>query len=371
MSENAIYWLWFTLKSDIKPRERIAVLEKYGNAKNVYKATDMDGIHNLSDKAFKALMDKSLDEANNVKLKIGKMGGYILTIEDEDYPPLLRNIYDPPYVLYCMGERIAWEKLLTVTIVGTRLHDEYGRRVTEQLARELALSGATVVSGMARGIDSIAGITAIKCGGKTVAVLGSGIDVIYPPEHAELFEMIRRNGVIMTEYPPGTRPLRENFPRRNRIMAGLSYGILVTQAPEKSGALITASYAVENGRDLYAVPADIFNETSVGSNRLIKQGAKPVITADDIISEYPYLEIIPLSEKQTEEKQRDKLKDLDLSAVNDLQIRIVKELNNEPLHIDEISRITGVASFEINSELVMLELQGIVTKLNGNIYELN
>lgn len=222
MSENAIYWLWFTLKSDIKPRERIAVLEKYGNAKNVYKATDMDGIHNLSDKAFKALMDKSLDEANNVKLKIGKMGGYILTIEDEDYPSLLRNIYDPPYVLYCMGERIAWEKLLTVTIVGTRLHDEYGRRVTEQLARELALSGATVVSGMARGIDSIAGITAIKCGGKTVAVLGSGIDVIYPPEHAELFEMIRRNGVIMTEYPPGTRPLRENFPRRNRIMAGLS-----------------------------------------------------------------------------------------------------------------------------------------------------
>lgn len=370
MSKNTIYWLWFTLKDDIKPKERIAVLEKYGNAKNVYNATDMDGIHNLSDSTFKALMDKSLDDAKNINLKIEKMGGYILTIEDEGYPPLLKNIYDPPYVLYCTGERIEWEKLLTVTIVGTRLHDVYGQRVTEKLAKELALSGATVVSGMARGIDSIAGITAIKSGGKTVAVLGSGLDVIYPPEHAELYNEIRKNGVVMTEYPPGTLPLRENFPRRNRIMAGLSYGILVTQAPEKSGALITASYALENGRDLYAVPADIFNADSAGTNKLIKQGAKPVTTADDIINEYPYLEIIPLSEKRTEEKQRDKLKSLDLSALNDLQIKIVNELNNEPLHIDEISRITGVASFEINSELVMLELQGIVRKLNGNIYEL-
>ncbi|MBQ2758135.1 MAG: DNA-processing protein DprA [Clostridia bacterium] len=370
MSENTIYWLWFTLKDDIKPKERIAVLEKYGNAKNVYNATDMDGIHNLSDSTFKALMDKSLDDAKNINLKTEKMGGYILTIEDEGYPPLLKNIYDPPYVLYCTGERIEWEKLLTVTIVGTRLHDVYGQRVTEKLAKELALSGATVVSGMARGIDSIAGITAIKSGGKTVAVLGSGLDVIYPPEHAELYNEIRKNGVVMTEYPPGTRPLRENFPRRNRIMAGLSYGILVTQAPEKSGALITASYAIENGRDLYAVPADIFNADSAGTNKLIKQGAKPVTTADDITNEYPYLEIIPLSEKRTEEKQRDKLKSLDLSALNDLQIKIVSELNNEPLHIDEISRITGVASFEINSELVMLELQGIVRKLNGNIYEL-
>lgn len=370
MSENTVYWLWFALKDDIKPKERIAVLEKYGNAKNVYTATDMDGIHNLSEKAFKALMDKSLECANNVKLKVEKMGGYILTIEDDGYPSLLKNIYDPPYVLYCTGERIDWERQLTVTIVGTRLHDAYGQKVTEQLAKELALSGATIVSGMARGIDSIAGITAIKSGGKTVAVLGSGLDVIYPPEHAQLYNEIRKNGVVMTEYPPGTRPLRENFPRRNRIMAGLSYGILVTQAPEKSGALITASYAVESGRDLYAVPADIFNADSAGANKLIKQGAKPVTTADDIINEYPYLEIVPLSEKKTEEKQRDKLKALDLSALNDLQTKIVKELNNEPLHIDEISRITGVASFEINSELVMLELQGIVRKLNGNIYEL-
>lgn len=370
MDDNIIYWLWFTLKDEVKPKERIAVLEKYKTAKNVFCATDMDGIVNLSDDAFKSLMDKSLTNAKHVKQKIDSMGGYILTIDDERYPTLLRNIYDPPYVLYCTGQVMDWDKLLTITVVGTREPDKYGVKATEYLAENLALSGVTIVSGMARGIDSIAGGTAVKNGGKTIAVLGSGLDVVYPPEHGDLYQLIRKNGVVMTEYPPGTRPLGSNFPKRNRIMAGLSYGILVTQAPEKSGALITASYAIDSGRDLYAVPSDIFNTNSVGSNRLIKQGAKSVITAEDIINEYPYIEITPLSEIKAEREQRDKLREFDFSSFNELQIQIIKTLGNESLHIDEIARITQIPSFEISSELVMLELSGIVRKLNGNIYEL-
>ncbi len=368
---NTIYWLWFALKDGVGIKTRIAVLEKYGDAKAVYDAKEITGIHNLRENAKTALEDKSLDKAREVMAKITAMGGYILSIEDSEYPPLLRNIYDPPYVLYMYGEHLEWDKLLTITIVGTRIPTIYGDRVTEHLARELAESGATIVSGMARGIDSVAGITAIKTGGKTVAVLGSGLDVIYPPEHAELYERISRNGVVMSEYPPSTPPNRENFPRRNRIMAGLSYGIVVTQAPQKSGALITASYAVENGRDLYAVPADIFDTDSIGSNRLIRQGAKAVMSAEDIISEYPYIDIVPLSEKRLDEQNRERMMEFDISALNELQAKIVKLLVNGSMHIDEISREAEMPSFEINSELVMLELQGIIKKLNGNIYELN
>ncbi len=367
---NIIYWLWFTLKRNITARERTVLLQKYKNAKNIYDATALEDIHNLSDKAAKAIMDKSLTDAQTVRQKVEHMGGYMLTIEDEEYPSLLKNIYDPPYVLYLKGEHIDWDNLLTITVVGTRKHDDYGRKATEFFARGLALAGATIVSGMARGIDSIAGVTAIKSGGKTVAVLGSGLDVIYPPEHANLYEAICKNGVIITEYPPGTRPLKENFPRRNRIMAGLSYGILVTQAPEKSGALITASYAVENGRDLFAVPADVFNEYSVGSNRIIRQGAKAVIAIEDIISEYPYLTIIPLSEKKAEKMRKDKLKELDLANLNELQVKIVKTLNNDSLHIDAISREIDIPSFEVDAELLMLEIQCIIRKLNGKLYEL-
>lgn len=370
MDNNVLYWLWFTLKDEIKPKERIVLLEKFKNARNIFDAADTEGIVNLSKDAFDAVMDKNLASAKRVKAQVDAMGGYIVTTEDDEYPPLLKNIYDPPYVLYCTGEHPDWDKLLTVTVVGTREPDDYGRKVTERIAGELALNGVTIVSGMARGIDSIAGISALKNGGKTIAVLGSGLDVIYPPEHAELYQKIRQKGVIMTEYPPGTRPLASNFPKRNRIMAGLAYGILVTQAPEKSGALITASYAVESGRDLYAVPADIFNFNSVGANRLIKQGAKPVMTADDIIKEYPYIEITPVAEVKAEKTQRDKLREINFEGLTELQRKIVKTLGGGALHADEISREAELASSEVNAELVMLEIQGTVRKLNGNIYEL-
>ena len=368
---NELYWLWLTLKSEIAPKERLALLEKFKTAKELYNAEDIDGIHNLSDEALKAIMDKSLTVAYEVQAKINHMGGYIVTIDDEAYPQILKSIYDPPLVLYMLGEHMSWDDLLTITVVGTRRYNEYGRKVTEYIAKDLAKSGITIVSGMARGIDSIAADEALRNGGKTVAVLGSGLDVIYPPEHSGPYERISKNGVIITEYPPGTRPLRENFPRRNRIMAGLSYGILVTQAPKKSGALITASYAVDGGRDVFAVPADIFMTESEGSNSLLSGGAKAVMSSQDIIDEYPYFNLTATEEAKIEGQSKNKLEQIDMNSLNDLQIKIVKHLNNSSCHIDELSREIGIASFEVDAELVMLELLGIVRKLNGNIYELS
>lgn len=367
--ENKLYWLWLTLKTEIKPKELSSLIEKNGGAGSIYAIEDSKELSGLSEEAIKAVMDKSLDDAKEVAAKVERMGGYIVTIEDECYPELLRSIYMPPYVLYMTGERLRWEELLTLTIVGTRRYDDYGRRITESIAKELAEKGATVVSGMARGIDSIAGLEAIKSGGKTVAVLGSGLDVIYPPEHAQLYEMIKKNGVVMTEFPPGTRPNKENFPRRNRIMAGLSYGVIVTQAPEKSGALITAAHAIENGRDVYAVPADITRAASKGSNSLISQGAKAVFCGMDIINEYPYANL-----NKTETKPlyvEEKLNNINFDELDEVQSEIVKAIGNDSLHIDELSRKLKTESFELNSQLLMLEINGIVRKLNGNIYELS
>lgn len=367
--ENKLYWLWLTLKTEIKPKELSSLIEKNGGAGNIYAIEDSKELSGLSEDAIKGVMDKSLDDAKEVAAKVERMGGYIVTIEDECYPELLRSIYMPPYVLYMTGERLRWEELLTLTIVGTRRYDDYGRRITENIAKELAEKGATVVSGMARGIDSIAELEAIKSGGKTVAVLGSGLDVIYPPEHAQLYEMIKKNGVVMTEFPPGTRPNKENFPRRNRIMAGLSYGVIVTQAPEKSGALITAAHAIENGRDVYAVPADITRAASKGSNSLISQGAKAVFCGMDIINEYPYANL-----NKTETKPvyvEEKLNNINFDELDEVQSEIVKAIGNDSLHIDELSRKLKKESFELNSQLLMLEINGIVRKLNGNIYELS
>lgn len=373
--ENKIYWLWLTLKEEIKENELSSLIREFYSARTIYDIDDKNTLVKYSDETVKAVMDKSLDRAKEVYAKIEHLGGYVLTFEDTDYPHLLRNIYSPPYVLYMKGQRLDWTKLLTITVVGTRRYNDYGRRATEHIARGLARAGVTIVSGMARGIDSIAGAAALRNGAKTIAVLGSGIDVIYPPENAEFYDAICRNGVVMSEYPPGTKPLRENFPRRNRIMAGLSYGILVTQAPKKSGALITAGLALEDGKDVFVVPNSIFDFASQGSNELIKQGAKAVSEAEDILVEYPYINLTALaSDNDTDEavpvKREEKAQNIDWSSLNELQTKIVKFLKGESRHVDIIARELDVQSSEVNSEMVMLEISGIVRKLNGNIYEL-
>lgn len=360
---NKIYWLWFALK-DLSAETSRKLLELYGGVKAVYddNTYDKEGLR-LHKDTLEKLRDKSLDKAEAVTERMDKLGGYILCIDDDEYPPLLRNIYAPPYILYCRGNHLDWKNMLTITIVGTRKYSSYGKRVTEHIAGGLSQSGAAIVSGMALGIDSIAGCKAIKSGGITVAVLGSGIDVVYPSQYAGLYDAICRKGVVISEYPPGTPPYRWNFPRRNRIMAGLSYGVVVTQAPRKSGSLITAAHAIENGRDVFAVPGSIFDMHQEGANALLQMGAKPVMNAGDITEDYPYIKLTP---RNTEPK--DKPAGIDTSSLSEIEKKIVRLLGGREMHIDELMAEAAGQSQEVGSALIMLEIKGIIHRKSGDRY---
>jgi len=207
----------------------------------------------------------------------------IYTLKDKNYPGLLKEIYDPPEKLYVEGN-LSPEEKYPLAVVGTRRPSEYGKRVATELVKNLARLGLTIISGLALGIDGLAHEAALKVGGRTIAVLGSGIDIIYPASHKKLAEdIIKSGGVIVSEYPPGTSPSKLTFPARNRIIAGLSLGTLVIEAPERSGAMITARFALEQGRDVFAVPGSISNLNSAGCNKLIKMGAKPVTRSEDVL----------------------------------------------------------------------------------------
>ncbi len=360
----------------------VNIVDRFGSVVDIYACTDFSEFTGLSAAAKAQLADKSLEAAERTVRETEAIGGYIVTIDDDDYPFLLRNIACPPYVLYMKGKHMDWKRLLTLTVVGTRDYSEYGRSATEYITGGLAGAGVTIVSGMARGIDAIAGCAAIRRGAQTVAVLGSGLDVIYPREYKGFYDAISRKGVVITEFPPGTRPLRENFPKRNRIMAGLSYGVIVMQAPEKSGALITAAHALENGRDVFAVPADIFSFGHSGTNLLIQNGAKLILSAEDVISEYPYIHIQPLRERTQVsetmpagraaaaadgEKKRKADEEL-LKGLDENEAKVLKLLFGGKKHIDEISRELDMKASDTNVALTMLELQGLIENAGSNIF---
>lgn len=281
-------WLWFTLKRSLTIKEQAALIEIYKTPEAIYYEKSYADIE-LRSECRLELMDKSMKPVDMVLRRIDSCGAYIITIDDENYPPLLRETYDAPYVLYAIGKCPDWNEIFTFTVVGTRKCTTYGRDITRILVSNLVHRGAVIVSGLARGVDTVANATAINCGGTTIGVLGCGIDRVYPMENFELFECVKQTGLLITEYPPGTGPVGSNFPRRNRIMAGLSYGVLVTEAPEKSGALITADLALDYNRDVFAVPSGILLSAGNGCNRLIQHGAKLVINADDILCEYTNL----------------------------------------------------------------------------------
>lgn len=289
-------------------------------------------------------------EAGNVRL---------VTYISRDYPKSLFEIPDSPPFLYVKGELRSHE--LSVAIVGSRRATSYGVMTTAKLAEALAANGVCVVSGMARGVDTAAHKGALRAGGRSIGVLGCGVDKVYPPENRQLFEEMANSGCLVSEFPLGTMPLAENFPRRNRIISGLSSGVLVIEAAEKSGSLITAQYALEHGRDVYAVPGNISFATSRGCNRLIKQGAKLVDCVEDILEELPAHALASAGAPLLHPAPR-------TFALTPKEASIYELLSRSPLHIDDIISQTELTAGDVSSMLLHLELKGAVTPLPGTHY---
>ena len=386
--DKALYWIWLTSKPAITPQKITSLLEYFGTAEEIYREETYANIPNIGSREIMALKNKGLSTANQIKNRIDEMGARIVTFEDEEYPDKLRNITPPPYILYVRGDITGLDEVLTIAVIGTRKeYTPYGKMVTSRFSSELARSGAVVVSGMAKGLDSVAAEGALRAGGRTIAVIGSGLDIIYPARNRDLAEEIVAHGAVITEYPPGSQALPEHFPARNRIIAGLSNGVLVTEAKERSGTNSTVRYAMEYGRDVFAVPGSIYEENYIGTHRYIQQGAKLTMNVNDILEEYPYAvrenpsavnvrrtepqekvevrNIIIPQEKAEDVSDLDKYKDL-----NDTDKRIVSLLMKKDMNIDELSREMEMNAGALNARLTLLEVKRLVKRLPGGEYRI-
>lgn len=302
--------------------------------------------------------EKEIQKAKNLDASL-------FCLEDDEYPSLLKNIYDPPPVLYVKGEKMTLDTK-ALAIVGTRRASRYGKEMAKKLAFELASSGVTVVSGMAVGIDTAAHEGALEANGKTIAVFGCGVDVIYPPSNRELAKKIELSGALVSEFPLGTGAERGNFPRRNRVIAGLALGTIVVEGHYDSGAMITAKYALEEGREVFAVPGDVQHDQSKGPHWLIKQGAKLVESVDDILEELPTITTRRISDSKLKKYRREQ----DYSNLTEDEQKIVKTLSFEPKYIDSISAETHLSIPQVSSLLMMLEVKKIIRQLPGKMFVL-
>jgi len=347
----------FTLVKGIGAVRLQALLDYFGDAESAWNAPAFDLVSaGLSKKLAERVLETraSLDlEQYMVNLQAQEI--QILTWDDPLYPAHLKQIDQPPPILYLKGA-FSPEDTWAVAIVGTRAVTAYGRQVTEEIATVLAQNGVTIVSGLARGVDAVAHSSAVKAGGRTLAVLGSGVDRIYPPEHRALAEKIMLQGAVLSDYAPGTPPESANFPPRNRIISGLSLAVVVIEAAETSGSLITASFAAEQGRDVFAVPGNIFAPQSKGTNRLIANGAKPLLAVNDI------LEALDLTRNIERREIRKAL------PADPTEAALFLLIGAEPLHVDEIRAQTGLPIDRVSSTLAMMELKGMVRQVGGMQY---
>jgi DNA processing protein len=357
--EELKYWVGFSLISGIG-RVKFGLLESYfKNLENAWQAGPGElkraGLDNASIRSITATRSKlSLDDE---MAKLQKHGVDVFTCHDEGYPARLKEIYDYPPVIYVKG-RIIPEDEWCISVVGTRRATVYGRQVTEEIVTDLARNNITIVSGLARGIDSIAHKSTLEAGGRTIAIFACGLDTIYPPENADLVKRIVENGAVVSEYPLGIRPRPDNFPRRNRIMSGLSLGVLVVEAGESSGAIITANMALEQNREVFAIPGSILSPVSRGTNHLIQEGAKLVTDYRDILEE------LNLTAVAQQIEMKGVLPETDTEAA------LLKQLGAEPVHIDEVCRLSGLPVATVSSTLAMMELKGLVKQVGAMNYSL-
>lgn len=351
------YWVGFNLVKGIGPTRLRSLLDAFGDAQSAWLASRQDleqhGLHpKLIDNLFLVKHSARLDQAWE---KIQKSEIQVLTWNDADYPRSLREIDQSPPVLYLLGEVNDLEHP-AVAVVGTRRMTQYGRQATKELTTELSRRGISVVSGLARGVDAAAHQAAMDAGGRTLAVLGSGVDQIYPPEHRKMAERIRTNGAVISDYPPGTQPEAGNFPPRNRLISGLSRAVVIIEAGEKSGALITAAYAAEQGREVFAVPGSLYAPQSRGSNRLIQEGAHIYLNPQDLF------ELLNLDRVDDFKTARAVL------PSDATEARLFDLLGREPLHVDELRLQSGLPVEIVSSSLTMMELKGMVRQVGSMRY---
>ena len=375
LNQNLKYWVALKWVEGVGNVGFKALLEAFGSPRKVFEAplSMIKAVPGIGDKtapqikAFKdwKKVEKELECADST-------GVSIVTSQDPLYPSQLLSTYDYPAFLYVKGH--LKEDDVNVAVVGSRTASTYGKFTTERLCRELVLRGITVISGLARGIDSAAHRGALSGKGRTIAVLGCGLDVVYPPENEKLFTEISLQGALISEFPFGTPPNAPNFPARNRIISGISLGVVVVEASEKSGSLITARIALEQGREVFAVPGSIDSSGSRGTNKLIKQGAKLIENVEDILEEI--LPQVTRAPKSVKPDQRQKQPDDHQKILTSSPDPVLKEtektvwqvLSQIPVHIDQIITSTGLTAHEVLGILLNLELQGLIEQKPGKTY---
>jgi DNA processing protein len=354
------YWLGFNLVKGIGPAKLKALLEFFSSPESAWFATESELIRLGFDKrAIRNLLQARADiDLDQELARVQSANINILTWDSPAYPTYLREIPGAPPVLYVQGELKDVDQF-AVAIVGTRRLTSYGRQVTHDLVAGLVRNHVTVVSGLARGIDAVAHKTAVELGGRTIAVLGSGLDCIYPAENRQLAtDIINGSGAVISEYALGVKPEAKNFPPRNRIISGLSFGVVVVEAGERSGALITTNFALEQDREVFAVPGNITSPASKGPNKLIQQGAKLVTKVEDILEELNLSRIVEKTAVQ-----------LALPETAE-EVAIYTNLSTQAVHIDELCRSTGLSTGLVSSTLTLMELKGLVQQVGGMNYVL-
>lgn len=378
-----LYWIWLATRS-MSEREKIAVLLHFDNPEDCYyaDAEGYSGIEDLSEKALASLLDKDLDGAEAILASCAKKKIHILAYSDALYPASLKNISDPPLILYYKGALPDFDSEPMIGVVGTRKASAYGLTAARQMGRQIAGHGGIVVSGMAEGIDAMATWGALDAQAPAVGVLGCGVDRVYPQCNRDLFRKMEQHGCLISEYPPGEAPNRWNFPRRNRIISGISCGVLVVEAPLKSGALITARQALEQGRDVFVVPGNIGVASCEGSNALMRDGATLVTSGWDVLSEYTYRypdkirKEFKAAQPEADKKAVDNVpappySDVDNTAadLDDTERAILAALKAGEQLTDTLIAETGLPSGEVLAALTMLEVKGYVTTRPGGWVE--
>ncbi len=385
------YWVWLSELPGLGNQARLALLRHFASPEEIYyaDAEELELAEGLTkEQVQRVLQNKDLSGASRILGECQRLSQRILTIQDAGYPRRLQNIFDPPCLLYVKGRLPEVDEEVLVAVVGTRSCTPYGIRCAEKLGFGLAAGGGIVVTGLAKGVDAAAARGALRAGGTVIGVTGNGLDVYYPYESRSLYDDVAASGALLSEYPPGTEPEGRHFPVRNRIMSGLSLAALVVEAPVRSGAMITARLALDQGRDLFAVPGPIDAPASVGCIRLMQEGAGPVIDAWDLLREYEHRfpdklrPAGPMPEMRVQTARRDMdakppevtetLPELPVHSAEGLtddQISLLAVLEPvNPIQVDDLIQASGIPARRVLSALTILEIDGLVQQHSGKFY---